>query len=498
MTGMKMPGARGVGARAAAAALALAALLAACGKPAADNPGAIGSDTPIGSGSATAGPSAGTSGVPSASTSSGTGGSRKTGTPTAKPTFGKDPKSGRVLTATDRGVTKDSIKLAWFEVEKAERQLGASIGMSWAATLQEPMVYVQPFVDEINSRGGINGRKLNVELIEYQTVSFDDMQAACVRAAEDMKVFGAITGVGFWGDGEVCLGTKQIPTLTYNSASADQLYRREKGWVRETLMNKDRVVKNLIDWLVASKTATPSMRVGVPYLETPEYKQVVEKVVLPYLKQKGLNVVQKATFSTSYDETPRQAASAVLLFKQSDVNFVFPALTWWEMYHFTNQAQAQSYKPKYTTSDFGELAKDPPASIFAPEQWDGTTGIAVTRTGELAAGKPRTAQQKECESVFTSRGGSIQNASDRDYVWIVCEHLRLFEIAASAAGPNLTRQRYLDALDALGSYTDRTALSDTLKFGKGKWDAADRYAVVKWHASCKCYHQIEGFRTGRW
>lgn len=498
MTRTRTPGARNVGARAVAAGLALVALLAACGKPAADNPSASGSDTPAASSTAPGDPTPGSSATPTPTTSGGTGGPRRSATPTPKRTFGKDPKTGHVLTATDRGVTKDSIKLAWFEVEPAERRLGASIGMSWAATLQEPMVYVQPFVDEINDKGGVNGRKVIVELVEYQTVSFDDMQAACVKAAEDMKVFGAITGVGFWGDGEVCLGTKQIPTLTYNSASSDQLYRREKGWVRETLMNKDRVAKNLIDWLVASKTATPSMRIGVPYLETPEYKQVVEKVVLPYLKQKGLNVVQTATFSTSYDQTPQQAASAVMRFKQSNVGFVFPALTWWEMYHFTNQAQTQNYKPKYTTSDFGELAKDPPASIFQPDQWDGTTGIAVTRTGELAAGKPRTAQQKECESIFTSRGGSIENASDRDYVWIVCEHMRLFENAARAAGSNLTRQRYLDALDSLGGYTDRVALSDTIQFRKGKWDAADRYAVVKWHASCKCYHQIDGFRKGAW
>lgn len=485
--------------RAIAVALALTALLAACGKQAAQPPRAVGSDTPAAtSANATASASAPTS-TTSETRGTATGGSRSNPThgPTKKVTFGKDAQ-GHALTATDRGVTKDSILLAWFEVEKAERQLGASIGMSWAATMQDPMVYVQPFVDDLNARGGVNGRKVIMQLVEYQTVSNDDMRAQCIKAADDMKVFGAISGVGFWGPGEVCLGEKKIPTLTYNSASADQLYRQEAGWVRETVMNKDRIGRNLIDWLVSSGTVKPSTRIGVPYLDNPEYKQVTEKVLLPYLKEKGLNVVQKAAFSTSYDETPQQAASAVMVFKNANVQFVFPALTWWEMYHFLNQAKTQDYKPVYTTSDFGELAKDPAASIFPPEQWEGTRGIAITRTGEIAAGKPKTPQQKECESLFTKSGGQIQNASDRDYVWIVCEHLRLFENAARAAGNNLTRTRYLDALSALGRYDDRVAISDTLEFRPGKYDTADQFAIVQWHADCKCYHQIEGFRKGRW
>ncbi|MFA5787154.1 MAG: ABC transporter substrate-binding protein [Actinomycetota bacterium] len=402
------------------------------------------------------------------------------------------------LTATDRGVTKDSIQLAWFEVEKAERQLGASVGMSWAATMNDPMYYVQPFVDEINEKGGINGRKVVPHLVEYQTMSFDNMQAACVSAAEDLKVFAAISGVGLWGQGEVCLANKQIPTITYNSGSSDQLYQQEKGWVRQTVMNKDRVVKNLADWLVDSKLVNAKTRIGVPYLDTPEYKQIVEKVLLPYLKSKGLNVAQTAVMSNNYERTPTEAAAAVMRFKSSNIEFVFPILTWWETYHFLSCAQSQNYKPIYTTSDLGELAKDPAASIFPAEQWDHTRGITAIRTGELAAGKQKTAQQKECEAVFISHGGAIESDSDRDYTWIVCEHMHLFTRAATLAGPNLTRERYLAALDTLGSYNDRVAISDTLTFAKGKWDAANRFAAIEWHQECKCYHQTEGFRSGRW
>ena len=119
---------------------------------------------------------------------------------------------------------------------------------------------VQPFIDEVNANGGINGRRLEPRYIEFSPIDPASMQAACLQAAEDDLVFAALPLGGLYGDGEVCMGQREIPTITPNSSSVDVLYGRDAGWVRQTAMNKDRTLKNWADWLLESGTATSTLR----------------------------------------------------------------------------------------------------------------------------------------------------------------------------------------------------------------------------------------------
>ncbi|MFA5788223.1 MAG: ABC transporter substrate-binding protein, partial [Actinomycetota bacterium] len=390
---------------------------------------------------------------------------------------------------------KDTVKVAWLDVSKSTYEAAAQFGTS-SGTTNDYLYYLTPFVDEINATGGINGRKLVVNVIEYDPKNRDDQLAACVNAAEDAKVFAALTG--YMSTGEACLADKQVPVITYNSVSADRLYRQEKGWVRETAMNQDRLVKNLVDWLLQARVITSSTRIGVLTLENPEYKQVAESVLLPYLASKKLSVAAVASFSSQAERTAIEANNMVLQFKDKDVQFVFPAVTWWQLFHFLTQAQAQLYKPEYAALEMGGMTGDALASSLPADEWDGSRGITTTRSGESAAGKPETPEQKECLSAFSARGGKIDTDTDRQFTLLACQQLHLFAKSARLAGAQLTRQSFFAALDSLGAYRERVSAADTLTFRKGKYDAADRFAVVQWRKDCKCYHQIEGFRPSSW
>ena len=115
----------------------------------------------------------------------------------------------------------------------------------------------KPFIDEVNAQGGINGRKVVPAYTGFNPASADSMLAACVEQAEDKKVFAALALVGFYGEGEVCMANKQTPTLSPSNSAEYTLYDREQGWVRQTSMNKDRGLRNWIDWMAQSRTAVP-------------------------------------------------------------------------------------------------------------------------------------------------------------------------------------------------------------------------------------------------
>jgi len=407
------------------------------------------------------------------------------------------PRAPAGLGATDRGVTKESVLLGWLAIDESAMAQGASFGMTTPSYPGGD--FLEPFVKEVNAAGGINGRKLSAQVVTYNPLSMDDMQSACVKLGEDLKVFGAVTPFGYYGDAQVCLASKEIPTVTMNPASVDTLYRREKGWIRLTVMSKDRMLKNWVDWAVTSGLASGSKKIGVWWQDVPEDQAVVNDVLLPYMKSRGLNVASTFVFSSDNTRAPVESTSAVLRFKSANVDVVWPVGNYFVNTFFLTQAKAQDFHPKYTASDFAQLSLDTTSSGYETSQWDGTKAVTVLLTGEMAAGKPTRSSGKECLDVHAKFGGKpLQNNADRDYLMFTCEHLALWVKAARQAGANLTRKGFLAEIDSLGTYADRVAISDPLTYRKGKYDGADRYAVVEWRKECTCYHQVEAFRAGRW
>lgn len=412
------------------------------------------------------------------------------------------PAEGR--TASDRGVTADEIRLGVLHTSDA---FFAATGASTKSVDQ----VIAPFIDEINAGGGINGRKVVAKISTYDPLSLDSMKAACVEQAEDHEVFASIAQVGFYGDAEICMANKEIPLLTGNNSTAKTNVERERGWVRQTNQNKDRNIKNWIDWMIGSGLLRANVKTGLIFVDVPEDRDLINEVVLPYLDSKGIPRPVVATLSSSIAQTPAEAQSAVLRFNSERVQLVLPFASFLRMLIFAQQADAFSYRPKYSVSDFGLLATDAMAGM-PPSQWEGVTGITVTPTGIDPPGAlPSSAAFRECHDVYRRHGGELAPHPDDPErkegleianVLHYCEHIALFADIARRAGVNPTRRGFLSAADQTGTWNHRVGLSERLTFGPGKLDGADLYSVVRWQSGCTsdggCYRQVEGFRAGRW
>jgi ABC-type branched-subunit amino acid transport system substrate-binding protein len=408
-------------------------------------------------------------------------------------------------TASDRGVTPDAIKLGI--MTPAEDTL-ASIGATYKGKSAEQVS--KPFIDEINAQGGINGRKLVPAFTRYNPASADDMVAACIDQSEDEKVFATLALIGFYGEGEVCLANKETPTLSSTGSSEYTLYQREKGWVRQTQMNKDRTLRNWIDWMAASGTATPATRIGLVYTDVPEDRQVVQDVVLPYLRSKGLSVKDVAVFTlSSIDAMVGEAQRAAFKFKADGIELVLPVTNFLQFFLFVQQADLTGYVPRYTVTDFGGMST---ATDFYPAtQWTGVTGTTSTLSGQpLRGGVPDTPAAQDCLRAYNAAGQHFGPDPDHpelpDPVEVttmlyVCEHVALFADAARRAGVNPTRRSFLDAVGNTGAWSYRVALTPPLLFTPKRYDSVDNYAVVRWQPNCNgvngCYRRIEGFRPGQ-
>jgi ABC-type branched-subunit amino acid transport system substrate-binding protein len=408
-------------------------------------------------------------------------------------------------TASDRGVTPDTIKLGILTA--AEDSL-ASVGATYKGRPVEQVA--QPFIDEVNAQGGINGRKLVPAYTRFNPASADDMVAACIDQAQDKKVFASLALLGFYGEGEVCLANHQTPTISDANSSEYTLYQREKGWVRQTSMDKDRTLENWIDWMVASQTATPATRLGLVYTDVPEDRQVVNDVVLPYLRSKGLEVKDVAIFTlSSIDQMVAEAQRATFKFKADGIELVLPVTNFLQFFLFVQQADLTGYVPRYTVTDFGGMAS---ATTFYPEdQWTGVTGTTSTLSGQPQRnGVPDTPQAQDCLHTYNAAGlhfnpdpdhPQLPDAVEVTTMLTMCEHIALFADAARRAGLNPTRQGFLTALGNTGPWSYRVVETPPLLFKPNRYDSVDNYAVIRWQPRCDgvngCYRRIEGFRPGR-
>lgn len=411
-----------------------------------------------------------------------------------------------VRTASDRGVTADTIKLG---IMATSADAIAELSSSYKGKTLEQIA--KPFIDEVNNTGGINGRKVVPAYSGFNPASADSMLAACVNQAEDHKVFATLALVGFYGEGEVCLANKETPTLSPANSSEYTLYQREKGWVRQTSMNKDRGLRNWIDWMALSHTATPQTKIGLIYTDVPEDRKVVQDTVIPYLKAKGLNVAETAVFTlSSIDAMVAEAQRAAFRFKASGVQLVMPVTNFLQMYLFVQQADLAGYVPRYSVSDFGAMATDA-VGFYPASQWDGVTGVTATLSGQpLKNEVPDIPAAQECFQVYKAAGMSFNRNPDKpelpDSVEVtamlqVCEHVALFADAARRAGTNPTRRSFLDAVGATGKWSHRVVLTPPLTFTPTRYDSVDNYAVVRFQPGCNgpdgCYRRVEGFRPGQ-
>lgn len=82
----------------------------------------------------------------------------------------------------------------------------------------------------------------------------------------------------------------------------------------------------------------------------------------------------------------------------------------------------------------------------------------------------------------------------RAYVEVLqlCENFLLFLQVATAAGPNLTRATWVDALARVGEF--RGASTDLARFDRpGKRNGGDSMKLAKWHRDCRCWKQLTEF-----
>ena len=134
--------------------------------------------------------------------------------PEFEPAPTAEPEPEIVLTATARGVTAETITIgvSYLDIDQLV-QLSIS-----PATWGDQELVIQALVDDINNRGGINGRRVEVVMDKYSPIGTTEAEAACLRLTEDNEVFAVLFGF---------LGPAEVANTLHRRPAGDHLGRRD-------------------------------------------------------------------------------------------------------------------------------------------------------------------------------------------------------------------------------------------------------------------------------
>ena len=388
--------------------------------------------------------------------------------------------------ASDIGIARDTIKLGVL----IPKDNSSSAGGSFSDVIGDPKQQWNAYIDEVNSKGGILGRKITPVFREYDGLNLDAQRAACVYLTEQAKVFAIVNSGGFYGDPILCVTQQHKTPFIGQAGEALDFYQKSNGLYFSTTPNKDRVLRNLVavaarDGVFKGKTVGILSRDGIDAIP-------VDRSLKPALKAAGIKVTYEARISADDSAAQSQIPLEVQQMRSAGVNFIMLETGLIVANVFVQQADSQRYYPQYITSDFASGGADI-YTIGMPASFAGAVSYTALRTGEARTGAPEPPTDAACRKVFEKRAGKKLDRTTTEYYLTVtaCGILEQFRRAMNGAGVNPTRLTLSAALQGLGTFD--VPFSGEGSWRPGKFDAPDVVRRTTWKSDCRCWVPVAPF-----
>jgi hypothetical protein len=152
---------------------------------------------------------------------------------------------------------------------------------------------------------------------------------------------------------------------------------------------------------------------------------------------------------------------------------------------FVQAADKSAYRPLYLASDFESMTNDTavqsmPASFQA-------VGVTASRIGEWRVGIAEPAVDAACRQIYSAATGTDPQRSENAYgaMDLACGLVDLVVRGTTGAGPDLTRDKYADSLQHMGSI--EFPFFGGFSFRPGKYDGGDPIRTLNYDAGCTCW-----------
>lgn len=380
-----------------------------------------------------------------------------------------------------RGVTADTITIG---VTSADLDELRDLGLVDINNGDVPLIW-DTLVNEINARGGVAGRQLEIVYREYNPVFTASADDACIELTQDNEVFivmGGITGPAI--DSVLCFVEQNAHMMIGGTHTPAHFPRREAPWVAIAMSAERRHQGTLALYqemgLLEGKVAT--------YDDSTEHESVTEDVVLPALADLGVDVVESFTSTIPQGDEVALADQAeiyaeVIKDEGIDTLIVIQSQLAFGIAHM----REAGFEGNIVAIDTGEMVltiggydeRDPSTyeGTYAP------MGPSRDEAWELPASQACYDILRDAEGIDVRHPDEVPDGEANWAGGMVgpCAYLTIFEAAANHAGGDLNPDTFLAGVDALGEIELANVAFASL--GPGKYDANDALRIGRFDST---------------
>jgi hypothetical protein len=395
---------------------------------------------------------------------------------------------------SNRGVTATSINVVFPVV--AINSLAGKEGFAEDKEYNEQIPAIHLYVNQINNSGGINGRKINPIIVQFDPTNDANMQSLCRQWTQGSPaVFAVLDGIGTWeGDNQLCVAQQgQTPLLSAWSTTTNwtNLGSPYLWWTGPDMAP---VLAATVQWGISSGRLGHGKSVGVVVSDQAADQDALNDYLMPDLKRAGITPMVQ-TVAASPDQTAAtnsDAQLAVEKFKAGGVQSVIPLLPENAFFPYVGAENAQQYYPQLLLSDYQSSIEVALGLIPVPYEkaLNGQEGVTTETLGGIDDNRPQSqgGYDPGVRSCYTTwhayhpkpiAGTLYHYIEEQGPIQAWCGAIRLFATAAKDAGKNLNRRTFVEAMSKITNY--QGTLSPVWSFGPAKFYGPTQYQVVKVH-----------------
>ncbi len=450
--------------------------------------------------------------------SSGSGGSSSSGSQT---TGNPNITSVDEASTSSRGVVGNTINVV-FPISNLS-SLSGTLGFAGDAEFAQQKTAINIFVDAVNRAGGINGRKINAMIVNFDPTNETLMRSLCKQWTEGSPpVFAVVDGLGSWtGDNQLCITQEGHTPFIGDWTTVTNWTDQGSPYLWWTGPDQADILRTLVSWGQQADLLGHGRKVAVLAGDRTSDQTALDDYLLPDMKHAGLPAPMVETIPAETSEQSATTAQAPLIvqrLKAAGVQSVIPLAPFNAVFPYLQNETQDNYFPRLLLSDYESSINYTLGLIPTPydKALNGQEGITVQTLGGIDGPLPESqggydSGVRSCYTTWHAAhpkpipGQTLINGEQASHFieaqgpiagW--CQEIRLFAKAATDAGPDLNRRTFVQAMSRIKDFPG--AWTPTLTFGPEKFAGPSEYQVVQLHnnvpPSAACFltaqHKAQG------
>jgi hypothetical protein len=360
--------------------------------------------------------------------------------------------------------------------------------------LHQNAVY-QAFIDDLNAKGGVNGRKIEPVYADYCPLGSAPALAACTKLTDDDKVFAVMgTMIDFSGDAQACVSNQHHTVLMSYNLTQVIMDKAPPGLMIYPGATDERRVRVMLDLLQQQHTLKGHK---IAVLGGNNEAAMVHRVIVPGLKKAHVPMGSTAVLSIdpTGDLTAAQAQLDSFLekWKGEHVDALFLSGDVVSSKAFVTKIR-QKLPHTLLLVDTQDV-KDAAHQITASGEKDNPYDGILTAGGVTGAEYAKSKNWKHCTAIYRKQTGKHapgplevvpgpdgKTLDTYGAITDACQITTMFRDIAARAGKDLNTKSWLASVNHYGHIVPLSS-GQFGSLGKGKYDADDDFRLVAWDSS---------------